>query len=184
MRMAIGLAGILVTMGVIIWIMSAITLPSAKQAIDVKKKVTPQAEQWAGHTTNGTRAVDTMQVKAEHASGGRMTGVVVTDVVEGGAMETYFGLKKGDVITQIGPLQVSDHSDAATAKDFVVDQYQRSGTITVRRDGKEIKLPLPASAKIAATPAATPGTPAAPAAGDSSGDSVQKQLEAIPGVPR
>jgi S1-C subfamily serine protease len=180
MRMAIGLAGILVTMGVIIWIMSAITLPSAKQAIDVKKKVTPQAEQWAGHTTDGTRAVDTMKVKAEHSSSGRMTGLLVTDVADGGAMQTYFGLQKGDVITEIGPLSVRDQGDAGTAKDLVVDQYQRSGQITVRRDGKEVKLPLPKSANAPATP----GAPAAPAAGDSSGDAIQKQLDAIPGVPR
>src|SRR5688500_12948004 len=98
MRMAIGLAGILVTMGVIIWIMSAITLPSAKQAIDVKKKVTPQVEQWAGHTSEGTRAVDTFRVKAEHSSAGRMNGLLVTEVVEGQAIDKYFGLKEGDVI--------------------------------------------------------------------------------------
>mgnify|MGYP006172602793 CR=1 FL=1 len=47
MRMAIGLAGILVTMGVIVWIMSAITLPATKNALDVKKRVEPQVEQIA-----------------------------------------------------------------------------------------------------------------------------------------
>jgi len=189
MRMAIGLAGILVTMGVIIWIMSAITLPSAKQAIDVKKKVTPQAEQWAGHTVDGTRAVDTFRLKGEQNSSGRMIGLVVTEVAEGGAMDTYFGLRKGDVITEIGPLSVRDQGGVAEAKDLVVDQYQRSGQITVRRDGKELKLPQPRGTVPPATPAtpatpAAPNAPPAPAAGDSSGDAIQKQLDAIPGVPR
>lgn len=180
MRMAIGLAGILVTMGVIVWIMSAITLPATKNALDVKKRVEPQVEQIAGHTSDGTRAADTVQVKAEHSSGGRMTGIVVTGVVQGAAMDKYFGLRKGDVITEIGPLAVRDMGAADEAKDFLVAEYQRSGQITVRRDGQEIKLPLPPSAN---TPVVTPAAPATPADG-SSGDALEKQLDAIPGLPR
>ena len=105
MRMAIGLAGILVTMGVIIWIMSQITLPATKQALDVKKQVTPKVEQMAGHTSDGTRAVDTVQVKREERNG-RLSAIVVTEVVEGAAMDQHFGLKKGDAIIEIGPLAV------------------------------------------------------------------------------
>jgi hypothetical protein len=186
MRMAIGLAGILVTIGVIVWIMSAITLPATKQALDTKKRVQPQVEQMAGHTADGTRAVDTVQVKAQER-GGRLSAIVVTDIVEGAAMDKHFGLHKGDEITEIGPLSVKDMGSAAEAKDHLTAEYQRSGTITVLRDGKETKLPLPAAARNAAAaqapaaaPAATPanGT-AAPAAGQSSGDPLQKQLEAI-----
>ncbi|MEA2735591.1 MAG: hypothetical protein QOE14_2042 [Humisphaera sp.] len=176
MRMAIGLASILVTIGVIVWIMSAITLPATKQALDVKKRVTPQVEQMAGHTSDGTRAVDTVQVAREER-GGRMSGIVVTEVVEGAAMDKYFGLKKGDSITEIGPLSVSDMSSVSEAKDYLVDAYQRSGQITVTRGGKEIKLPLPPAAKTPASPAATP------TAGGASGDPLQKQLDAIQTAP-
>ena len=184
MRMAIGLAGILVTMGVIVWIMSAITLPATKNALDVKKRVTPQVEQIAGHTSDGTRAVDTVQVKSEQSSSGRMTGLIVTGVVEGAAMDKHFGLRKGDVITEIGPLAVKDLGAAAEAKDYLVAEYQRSGQITVRRDGVETKLPLPAAQKPPAATPATPTEPPAPAGAGGSGDSLQKQLDAIPGVPR
>ena len=183
MRMAIGLAGILVTMGVIVWIMSAITLPATKNALDVKKRVTPQVEQIAGHTSDGTRAVDTVQVKSEQSSGGRMTGLIVTGVVEGAAMDKHFGLRKGDVITEIGPLSVKDMGATDEAKDFLVAEYQRSGQITVRRNGQEVKLP--AAQKPPAPTPATPATPAAtPTDGGGSGDALQKQLDAIPGVPR
>ena len=185
MRMAIGLAGILVTMGVIIWIMSQITLPATKQALDVKKQVTPKVEQMAGHTSDGTRAVDTVQVKREERNG-RLSALLVTEVVEGAAMDQHFGLKQGDAIIEIGPLAVKDMGAVDEAKDYLVAEYQRSGTITVRRDGKEVKLPLPAESKpAAATPAAAGATDGAPAAGDgTSGDSLQKQLDAIPGIPR
>jgi S1-C subfamily serine protease len=177
MRMAIGLAGILVTIGVIVWIMSAITLPATKNALDVKNRVTPQVEQMAGHTANGTRAVDTVQVKSEQRNG-RMHAIVVTEVVEGAAMDKHFGLRKGDAITEIGPLAVRDMGSTSEAKDFLVAEYQRSGQVTVLRDGKEVKLPLPAKAKAPATPAAA-GEPSG-----GGGDALQKQLDAIPGVPR
>ena len=182
MRMAIGLAGILVTVGVIVWIMSAVTLPATKQALDTKKRVQPQVEQVAGHTADGTRAADTLQVEAQER-GGRLSAIVVTDVVQGAAMDKHFGLREGDEIIEIGPLAVKDMSAADEAKDYLVAEYQRSGTITVRRDGAEVKLPLPAAARKAATPsdpAAAPATPATPPAGQAgSGDALQKQLEAI-----
>jgi hypothetical protein len=177
MRMAIGLAGILITIGVIVWIMSAITLPATKAALDAKRKVTPQVEQMAGHTTNGTNAADTVQLKREER-GGHMSAVVVTDVVEGAAMDKHFGLKKGDAIIEIGPLSVKDMSSAEEAKDYLTAEYQHSGQITVRRDGKQIKLPLPAATNAPAAPAAPAG------GGGGSSDPLQKQLDAVQSVPR
>ena len=193
MRMAIGLAGILVTIGVIAWIMSAVTLPATKQALDTKKRVQPQVEQIAGHTADGTRAVDTVQVKPQER-GGRMSALLVTDVVAGAAMDKHFGLQKGDEITEIGPLAVQGMSAADEAKDYLVAEYQRSGTITVRRNGAEMKLPQSAAERKAAAAAATPAPAATPGAapandpsasppagqsGGGSGDSLQKQLDGI-----
>ena len=170
MRMAIGLAAVLVTIGIVVWIMSAITLPSAKSALDAKKRVQPQVEQIAGHTADGTRAVDTVQVKGQ-SRGGKLSALVVTSVVEGAAMDKYFGLKEGDAIKEIGPLSVGDMDSPEAAKDFLVAEYQRSGQITVTRDGKDVKLPLPPPPKKSGEPAA-----ATPAAG---GNSLQQQLDAI-----
>jgi hypothetical protein len=184
MRMAIGLAGILVTIGVIVWIMSAITLPATKNALDVKRRVTPQVEQMAGHTSEGTRAADTIRLKRQE-SNGRMTGIVVTEVVEGAAMDKYFGVKKDDTITEIGPLSVRDMGAADEAKDYLVAEYQHSGQITVVRDGKQLKLPQPASAKAPTTPAAPAAAPAGGGGGGgSSSDPLQNQLDAIQSVPR
>jgi hypothetical protein len=190
MRMAFGLVSILVAVGVIVWIMSTFTLPATQQAIAVKKNVTPKVEQMAGQDSAGVRAADTVRLKGVTNSSGRMTGVAVSEITAEGAMERYFGLQKGDTITEIGPLSVKDMDSAAAAKDFLVDAYQKSGTITVLRDNRSVTLPLPASAK--GSGAAAAGATLPPAGGPSdqggagSGDvnSVQKQLQNIPGVPR
>ena len=185
MRMAIGLAGILVTIGVIVWIMSAITLPATKNALDVKKRVQPQVEQIAGHTANGINAADTVQLKREER-GGHISAVIVTEIAAGGAMEKHFGLKKGDAITEIGPLAVKDMGSAEEAKDYLTAEYQHSGQITVRRDGKEIKLPMAEPATPAAPAAATnkPAEPTHASGGGGSKDPLQQQLDAIQSVPR
>jgi hypothetical protein len=188
MRMALGLAGILVTLGVIVWIMSVVTLPATKQALDTKKRITPQIEQMAGHTTQGTRAADTIKVDVD-SRGGKMVGVLVTDVTEGGAMDTYFGLKKGDSITEIGPLPVADMGSASEAKDYLVAEYQRSGKITVTRGGLKKFLPTPTDTPAAAAAAAeaaakkkSAASPGSPGGTDATKDALQKQLDAIPGV--
>jgi hypothetical protein len=177
MRMAIGLAGILVTIGVIVWIMSAITLPATKNALDVKRKVTPQVEQMAGHTSDGTNAMDTIQV-AGQSPGGRLNALRVKSVSAGGAMDKHFGLKEGDVIIEIAPqggalMPVKDMSSVEDAKVQLFTSYQNSQSIVVLRNGQKVTLPL----------AAAPKTPAAPAAGTSK-DALQQQLDAIQPVPR
>jgi hypothetical protein len=185
MRMAFGLISILVAIGVIVWIMSTFTLPATQQAIAVKKNVTPKVEQIAGQTSDGIRAADTIRLKGVTNTSGRLSGVQVSEITAEGAMERYFGLQKDDTITEIGPLSVKDMAGAAEAKDFLVDAYQKSGTITVLRENKQVTLPLPAAAAkgqsppAAVSPAATP-----PAGGTGDVDSIQKQLQNIPGVPR
>jgi hypothetical protein len=179
--------------------MNSYTLPAAKQALDVRERVTPQVEQMAGHSADGTLARDSVRVRAEE-SGGHMTGIRVTDVTADGAFEKYFAVKQGDVVTDIGPLPVRDMGSAAEAKDMLTDAYQRSGSITVVRDGKKMTLPPPGGAAAAAAAAGTtPAAPAAPAqpAGATptaspggsadhggSADSVEKQLDAIKNLPR
>jgi hypothetical protein len=170
MRMAFGLVGILVAIGVVVWIMSAFYLPSAQQASTVQKNVVPKVEQIAGHTRDGERASDTIKVDAE-TSGGRMTGLIVTDVKAGGAMQNYFGLQKGDSIIEIGPQSVKGMGSADEAKDFLVDTYQRSGQITIVRDEKRMTLPAKPAPGAATPPTANPtATP------------LQSQLDAIKGA--
>ena len=165
MRMAFGLAAVLVTIGVIVWIMSAITLPSAKQALDVQRKVTPQVQQMAGRGTDGRPASESIKLSAD-SSGGRVNGFVVTQIQVDGPLEKFYGLKHGDSIVEIGPQPARDIGAVDAAKDFLTDAYQHQQQIVVIRDGQKLTLP-------AATPAPPPA-PAKPAEG-----SVEKQLEGI-----
>lgn len=178
MRAIFGLVGILVTIGVIVWIMNAITLPSAKNAASVQKNVKPKVEQIAGHTSDGIQAADTVQVRGQ-SNGGKLSGLVVTEVAPGGAMETYFGLKKGDTILEIAPqggvmMPVRDMQDVETAKADLLSAYQQSQQIVVQRDGQKVTLPAAPAAK---KPADAP--PPASAGGATDANSLQKQLDSI-----
>ncbi|MEO6434559.1 MAG: hypothetical protein ABIP55_02205 [Tepidisphaeraceae bacterium] len=174
MRMAIGLAALLVCIGVIVWIMSAAILPATKTALDTKKRVQPKVEQVAGHSADGTRAADTIKVDAE-SKGGRMTSLLVTEITPGGVMEKYFGLVRGDSIMEIAPQggafqPVKEMASPQEAKDYLTQAYQNSQQIIVMREGQKLTLP--------ATPA--PGAKPTPAA---SGNPLSKQLEWIQKVP-
>jgi hypothetical protein len=180
MRVAIGLAAILVTIGVIVWIMSAITLPATQQALNVKKKVEPQVQQVAGVDSSGRDARDSIKLDAE-SSGGKMTSVLVTAIDANGAMAKYFGLKRGDSIVEIAPqgeamTPVREMSTPTEAKDMLLSAFQRSQHIVVVRDGQKLTLPLPAE-----KPAAGAGGKAAGSSG--SGNPLQDQLNAIQNVP-
>src|SRR4051812_4988999 len=92
MRVAIGLAAILVTIGVIVWIMSKAILPNYQQAASVQKHVRPQVQQVAGVGTDGEDARKSISLDAE-TSAGKMTSVIVTAIDANGPMAKYFGLK-------------------------------------------------------------------------------------------
>ena len=165
MRMAFGIAGLLVTIGVMVWIMSAITLPSAKQALDAQRKVTPQVQQMAGRGADGRPASESIKLR-EDSSNGRINGFIVTQIQVEGPLEKFYGLKHGDSIIEIGPQTAREVGSVASAKDFLTDAYQHQQQIVVMRDGQKVTLPV-----------VTP-MPAAPAAKPAE-QSVEKQLEGI-----
>ena len=174
MRMAFGLAALLVCIGVIVWIMSTVTLPHTQQVLETQKEVKPQVEQMAGRSSDGTRASDTIKVDAE-TKGGKMTSLLVTDVTAGGVMEQYFGLQRGDSILEIAPqggvLQpVSEMGSPSEAKDYLTQAYQNSQQVIVMRDGQRLTLPAAADGK-------------KPAPGSGSGSPLQNQLDAIQKAP-
>ncbi len=180
MRVVVGIIGLLVAIGVVVWIMHSAELPAVQQAADVQKNVKPKVEQMAGKdSASGEDARTTIKL-ADESKNGKMTGVLVTDVTAGGAMEKYFGLKRGDVIVEIAPsggvmMPVSGMSSASEAKDQLLTALQNFQQVVVMRDEKKVTIP--------ANPGVPPmGKPAAPAAGGSN-DAVQKQLDAIK-VPR
>ena len=165
MRMAFGIAALLVTIGVIVWIMGSITLPQTKQALDVQKKVQPQVQQMAGRGADGRVASESIKLQPD-STGGRVTSFIVTSIEPTGPLATFYGLQRGDSIVEIGPQSARDIGEVGAAKDFLTDAYQRQLQIVVVRQDKRITLPA------ADTPAPAPG--AAPA-----GSALDQQLQGI-----
>src|SRR5689334_22881973 len=123
MRMAFGLIGILVTLGVIVWVLSW-TLGPIGQNLHTAKTKKEEARQIAGYDEDGVKASDTIKL-ADETSGGKLTGVLVTGITPGGAMEKFYGLKRNDSIVEIsmggGALTpVKEFSTASEAKDALV----------------------------------------------------------------
>jgi hypothetical protein len=150
MRMAFGLIGLLVTVGVIVWIMAAVELPHTQAVIGAQKQVKPAVQEITGHDENGMDARDSIKLDTE-TSGGKITSVLVTSITPAGAMEKHFGLKRNDSIVEIGGqggvmTQVKEYSSSDEAKDALLTAYQYSSPIVVVRDEKRITLPPAGSA--------------------------------------
>jgi hypothetical protein len=87
----------------------------------------------------------------------------VVTIVPGGAYERYFGLKKDDIILAVHyqgftrPIREMDNLE--DGREQVAEAFQRQGSLTVKRNGKEITLPA-----VPGAPAAMPAAPAASSA--------------------
>lgn len=184
MKMAFGLGGLLVTLGVIVFIMGGPggTLDQSKAAIDAQKKVDPVVKQLTGKSADGTRAQDSATLVGQFANG-RMSGLAVQDVVTGGAYQAHYGLQPYDLIVQIGPHDLRGQ-DEEMGRALMVDAVRFSQPIVVMRGSNRLTLP-----QVGAMPGGTPvpggtptpaGTQQKPPAG---GDPVRRQLDSIPGIP-
>ncbi len=168
MRAAFGLVGILVGIGVLVWLMGKSYLPYAQQTIRTGQSAESQVQQLAGRDENMRNVAESAELEVQHNSSGQPTSVLVLAVVENGAYERFWGLKRNDSIIEIGPLSVRDSATSnSAARDFVQEAYQRSQALKVVRDGQRITL-----------------EPRSGSAGDSKPtDPIQQQLDAIPRVP-
>ncbi len=161
MRFALGLGGLLVVIGVIVWIMGAPggELDQAKSAIDARNKVDPQIKQWSGKSADGSSAKDSATFQAQFNTSGKLIGLVVTDVVSGGAYDQHFGLKTFDTIIQIGPMDLKTQ-DASMAEAMMVESFARNYDIVVMRANGKVTLPLPPGSVASPAPtAAATGQP-------------------------
>jgi hypothetical protein len=151
MRAAFGLVGILITLGVIIWIMAAPggELQQAQTAINVKKQVEPQVNQIAGNSASGDMRFNESAKFELQNSGGRSSSILVTEVDPRGPAAQYYGLVRGDSIVEVGQLgPVRDNNAITSSEDamvFVMDAYQRKQPLVVVRDGQRVTLPAPGS---------------------------------------
>ena len=162
MRAGFGLVGLLITIGVIVWLMNT-TLTHDKAAMESGRKATETVNQISGRSQDGSmRFSESLEIDIIR-TGGKVNNILVVDLKEGGPADTFYGLKKDDCIIELGPLSVRDQiTSKEEARDFLSDAYQRSQPIVVVRREQKITLPL-------APPPKTPNTPATP----------QQQLESI-----
>jgi hypothetical protein len=169
MRAVFGIGGVLVTLGVIVYIMG-IELGHDKAVIDAGNKATEQVNQIAGRDGDGAPVKQSATLEPQTASG-KTDSILVTSVVADGPYAKVWGLKRNDAIVEIGPLPVQQVvTDAGSADDYVMDAYQHGEPLTVYRDGQKMVL-TPTSPL---TPAAAGAAPA-----HASGNPLQNQLDAI-----
>lgn len=137
MRAMFGLVSLLVVVGVMVWLFSMTSIPTAREG----KKAQDQARQISGRGADGRPVTDSFKVEP-FMRGNQLEGLDVTAVTPGGAMADY-GLQKGDRILEINGSKVGEMSnnDPELSKDLIMDAYRGSQPIVVLRDGQQITLP-------------------------------------------
>jgi hypothetical protein len=182
MRAAFGLVSLLVTIGVMIWIMSAFYLPSAQMAINTRQSLEPQLEQI---TLQGAPA--SIRTTPQYA-GGKLAGLTVTLLPASGMLARYYGLQPNDVITEIGPFAVRD-TDQELAEAQLIEAPRNHHTLVVVRNGQRLALapsdnpaPPPRAGPAAGTPAAPVAVPPAPG-GTQTEDAMKKQVDLLKNIP-
>jgi hypothetical protein len=181
MRAGFGLVGLLICIGVIVWIMKAAILPHTEATLQAKKKAEDTLNPIAGYSRDGSMKFSDSLVVETETKGGKIAAIDVTSVVAGGPADTDYGLKEGDAITDIGELSVKDNiqSESDAMNQIVQFGYERSAPLIVMRDGAKLTLsphgPKPAAAP---QPARTPNT-------SGGGDPIKQQMDlhSIPGMP-
>jgi C-terminal processing protease CtpA/Prc len=131
MRAAFGLAGLLVAVGVIVWLMS-INHPA--DTARAGKKAEEQAQQFAG-----VGARESIRVEPRER-GGRLYALHVNYLVKGGPLEKHYGLKRDDLIVRIGPLDVKEMDSVRDGMDWLVQAYQTNRELTIMREGQQVVL--------------------------------------------
>ena len=127
-----------------------------------------------GNDPGGAPFHQSLTTAAWPEGGGSLRGLLVQSVDPAGVAATYYGLRAGDVIEQIGPQDVGGYvvSDEQLATEFLDDAFARAFPLTVRRNGEKLtltgqsyrqKINIPAGAGPAPGTPGAPGAPAAPA---------------------
>jgi hypothetical protein len=159
--MAFGLVGLLVTVGVIAWIMYAVEAPDIQASHAVQVQAETLVNQLNGQDANGVRIEDAYKVFADSRDDGKLQDLQVTQVMPGGPMDVKFGLKSNDVIIaaidgHTVRTDINGLNSEQDGKDAIRDAYTGGGQLVVMRGDKTLTLPLPKS-----SPAPTPAPPPA-----------------------
>jgi S1-C subfamily serine protease len=135
--MVFGLVSLLVVLGVCMWIFNNFEYKDIKTG----QKAQQEAEQISGRDANGVPAMNSYKAEA-YAPNGTFKGITITDLTPDGPMDKYYGLKVGDIVLQIGGLDVAALSDYGAAKGQLDEAYQKAAELTVQRDTAKITLPV------------------------------------------
>jgi S1-C subfamily serine protease len=136
--MAFGLISLLVVIGIMMIVFKTFEAPQ----IEVGQQAQQEAQQLSGRDANGVPAMSSYKAEEYDGGGGGFKGIKITDVTAGGAMDTYYGLKVGDIVMQINSLDTATLGDYNAAKGMLDQAYQEARTLTVLRNGATITLPV------------------------------------------
>ena len=180
MRAGLGLAGLLIVIGVIVWIMHSAVLPHTEAVLQAKKKAEDTMNPIAGYSKDGSMKFSDSLVVETETKGGKISAIDVTRIVPGGPADTAYGLKEGDAIVEIGELPVKDNvqSDGDAMGQIVQFGYERSAPLVVMREGQKLTLSPKGPKPAAAQPAKSPN-----AGGSSDPIKQQMDLHSLPGMP-
>jgi len=147
MRWAFGLAGVLVTIGVIAWIMAKVELPETQQAIKVQDEAKVMTDQISGRDASGVDVGNTYSDYADTRDDGKLLDIQITQLAPASAMATRFGLQTNDVVvaaidghgvrTDLNGLNSEEEG-----KDAIREAYGPVGQLVVKRGTQELTLPV------------------------------------------
>ena len=148
MRYLFGLGSILITVGIILWLMSM----QVQHVATLSGPARNVAEQIAGVDTNlGGRVSENIALESVF-QGGKVVGIRVKSVAAGSAFTAWSGIQANDIIDFVGPQAVRDINDAELAKALVLEAYQRKTELGVWRNNVHYALPSQKALLIAPTP--------------------------------
>ena len=170
MRMAFGFVALLVTVGLIIWLFSLFSIPTARTGRQVQEDV----RGITGRAVDGVPDQEsvTLQPKPDAS---RPTSMLVTAVTAGGAMDHYYGLRAGDLLLAVNwqglEENVRDLGTVEEVKLRLADAVQRQKQLIITRNGRRMTLTVRAG--MTADHSAPP-PPTAPATGAQDTDESKK----------
>jgi hypothetical protein len=183
---------------------------NASEVATANKHATREAQQFAGRDEEGVPAKESIKLEPFLNTNGTVKSILVSDVTAGGAMEKYYGLKRGDVIFAAGQMDLRGQDDDMAIALIFQEGYQKKGELRVRRGMQELLLPSGQVLSDATPPQAQPAMPTkqqtqqqqaqstTPTAGDhakqpepakpagqqDTRSALQRQLDGLPGVRR
>jgi C-terminal processing protease CtpA/Prc len=134
--MGFGLISLLICVAIIMYLMSMQT-PTIREGAQAQQ----QAAQISGRDSNGMPAMNSYKAES-YPPNGQFKGLRITDVIAGGPMDQYYGLKVGDVVLQIGGNDVTALGEFDMAKAELDQAFQQSQALLVDRGGTQVSLPI------------------------------------------